>query len=69
MYDFPKFDIYKNNVFFLICQYFLYLFEVPGLKNPEIMEFGGFGPSHDKTELLLDQNEAESSPGACKSII
>ena len=30
----------------------------PGLTNPEIMEFGGFGPSH-KTEILLEQNEAE----------
>ena len=27
-----------------------------GLKNPEIMEFGGFGPSHNKTEILLNQN-------------
>ena len=30
-----------------------------GLNNPEIMEFWGFGPSHNKTEVLLDQNEAE----------
>ena len=31
----------------------------PGLKNPEIMEILGFGPSHHKTEILLEQNEAE----------
>ena len=30
-----------------------------GFKNPEIMEFGGFGPSHNKIEILLNQNEAE----------
>ena len=28
-----------------------------GFKNAEIMEFWGFGPSHNKT--ILDQNEAE----------
>ena len=28
-------------------------------KNQEIMEFKGFGPSHNKIEILLDQNEAE----------
>ena len=28
----------------------------PGLKNPKIMKLGGFGPSHHKTEILLDQN-------------
>ena len=27
-----------------------------GSKNPEIMEMLGFGPSHNKTEILLDQN-------------
>ena len=27
--------------------------------NPEIMEMLGFGPSNNKTEVLLDQNEAE----------
>ena len=31
----------------------------PGVKNPEIMEMLGFGPSHNKTEILLNQNEAE----------
>ena len=30
-----------------------------GLENPEIIEFRGFGPSHNETEVLLDQNEAE----------
>ena len=28
----------------------------PGLKNPEIMEMLGFGTSHNKTDILLDQN-------------
>ena len=27
-----------------------------GVENPEIMEFGGFGPSHDETEILWYQN-------------
>ena len=27
-----------------------------GFKNPEIMDCGGCGPSHNKTENLLDQN-------------
>ena len=31
----------------------------PGLENPEFMEFGGSGPSHNKTIILLDKNEAE----------
>ena len=26
-----------------------------GSKNPEIIEFGGFGPSHNETETSLDQ--------------
>ena len=26
------------------------------------MEFGGFGFSHDKTKILLNQNEAEKTP-------
>ena len=30
-----------------------------GFKKPEIMEMLGLGPSHNKTEILLDQNEAE----------
>ena len=41
----------------------------PGLKNPEIVEFGGSGPSHNKTEISLHQNEAEYSPRAFKPII
>ena len=40
-----------------------------GLENLEIMEFGGFGPSHNKTEILSDQNEAELLSGAFKPII
>ena len=40
-----------------------------GVKNPEIMDMLGFGPSHNKTEILLDQNEAEYFPGAFKPII
>ena len=40
-----------------------------GAKNREIMEFGGFGPSNNKIEKLLHQNEAEESPGAFKPII
>ena len=38
-------------------------------KNQEIMEFGGFGPSHNKIEILLDRNGSEYSPGAFKPII
>ena len=30
-----------------------------GIKNPEIMEMFGFGPSDNKTKTLLNQNEAE----------
>ena len=30
----------------------------PGGQNPEIMDMLGFGPSHNKTEIL-DQNESE----------
>ena len=26
-----------------------------GFKNPKIMEMLGFGPSHNKTKMLLDQ--------------
>ena len=28
-------------------------------ENQEIQEFRGFGPSHNKIEISLDQNEAE----------
>ena len=28
-----------------------------GSENPEIMEFGGFGLSNNKTKILLGQNE------------
>ena len=27
--------------------------------NQEIMEFGGFGPSHHEIEILLNQNRSE----------
>ena len=30
-------------------------------KNQEIMEFGGFGPSHNKIEKLLNQNYQNNS--------
>ena len=30
-----------------------------GFTNPYIIEFRGFGPSHNKTEILLDQNRSE----------
>ena len=44
--------------------YFLKLFGIlesidkgsQGSQNPEIIEFEGLGPSHNKTETLLDQN-------------
>ena len=28
----------------------------PGINNPETMEMLGFGPSHDQTKILSDQN-------------
>ena len=28
----------------------------PGGQNPEIMELLGFGPSHNKSKILLDPN-------------
>ena len=33
--------------------------KIIGPENQEIMEFGGFGASHKKIEILLNQNEAE----------
>ena len=38
-------------------------------ENPSIIQFGGFGPSDDKTEILLDQHEAEQFPEAFKPIL
>ena len=42
-----------------------------GVENPQIMEFGGFGMelggfgrSHNKTEMLFHRNEAEQFAGA-----
>ena len=40
-----------------------------GSNNLELMEFGVFVPSHTKTAVLLDQNEAEQFLGAFKPII
>ena len=59
--------IYKHNVFQKCFLFFLYFVKYlgrfksinkgsPGLTNPEIMETLGFGPSHNKIEVLLDQN-------------
>ena len=31
----------------------------PALRNPEIMEMLGFGPSHNQTEIWSDQIEAQ----------
>ena len=28
----------------------------PGVTNPDIMEFGGFGVSNNETEILLNHN-------------
>ena len=36
----------------------------PGVKNPEIIEFLDLGLSNNKTEILLNQNEAEQFSGA-----
>ena len=33
--------------------------EMIGPKNQEFMEFGGFGPSHNKIEILLNQNRSQ----------
>ena len=63
----PDAQIYTNNMFqkivhmFLFCLKYVGIFKSintgsPGLKNQEIMEFAGFGPSHNKTDILLDQN-------------
>ena len=35
----------------------------PGFKNQEIMEFWGFGSSHNKTKTLSDQDGSEQLPG------
>ena len=57
---------YEKLHMLMLFPYFLYFLKYvgmiesmnkgsPGLKNPEIMEFGGFGPSRNKTKILLDQ--------------
>ena len=54
----------------LMCPWLLYVLKYVGMfksinrgptgaKNPEIIEFGALGPSHNKIEILLNQNEAE----------
>ena len=65
--DFPTFDICKNSIARKGIQIFSYVLEYvgilksinkgfEGLKNPKIMEMLGFGPSHNNTNILLDQN-------------
>ena len=41
----------------------------PGVNNSEIMEMFGFGPPHNKTNILLNQKWSEYFPGAFKPII
>ena len=41
----------------------------PGVTNPEILEMLGFGPSHNKIKILLNQNWSKSSPEAFQPII
>ena len=59
-------QIYENHIFqtasiFLVFPRYCGIIKTinkgaPGVKNPEIMEMLGFGPSHNKTKILLDQN-------------
>ena len=62
-------QIYKHNMFrkcihisYTFCSSLVHLTSKcinkgsPGLTNPEVMEMLGFGPSHNKTEILLNQN-------------
>ena len=46
---FRNFEIYKIHIFKSINT------GSPGVKKPEIMACGGFGPPHNETEILLDQ--------------
>ena len=59
--------IYKRNIISNVSIIVLIRFEEFGIlksinkgpqdfNNPEIMEMLGFGPSHNNTEILLDQN-------------
>ena len=55
-------SIFANINMFEKFSYFLILFEVCGYnkiyksENPKIMKMLGFGPSHNKTMILLDPN-------------
>ena len=52
--SFESFEIYKIN----ICKS-ISIVGAQGSTNPEIMEFGGLGLSHNKSEVLLGRNGAE----------
>ena len=58
---------------YIFWKYFWYIKTIntglQGFKNPEIMNMLGFGPSHNKTDILLDQNWSKEFPGASKPII
>ena len=64
-FSFVRFADLKSNIFLknprvLVLLKYLGIFESinkgsTGLKSPEIMEFGGVRPSHNKTKILLDQ--------------
>ena len=60
-------------IFFIFLEEFWYIpiinKDSQGVKHPEIMEMLGFGTSHNKTEILLDQNSSKEFPGAYKSIL
>ena len=62
----PKTYCASRNNMFPSCSYifdfveaFWYIRVRPGHKNPEIMKMFGFGPSHNKTKILLDQIRSE----------
>ena len=70
--DFHIYEIFVQTCFhiFLIFWYIqFHKYGSPGGQNPEIMKMLGFGPSHYKTEVLLDQNRSEEFPGAFEPII
>ena len=61
-----KHTIFQNcvHIFLYLLKYFVLIFKSinkgsPGVKNPGIMEMLGFGPSHNKTKIRLDQNWSE----------
>ena len=56
--------IYKISMFIQMLPHFRGIFKsinrgTRGLKNQRMMEFEDFGPLHNKTEVLLNQNDAE----------